>query len=427
MIPGAFPQSPSSAGLNFGSALGGRSLSVLSGSKLNSPSWIRRRPSDTGRESIPTQAISPTPNLRRPGDTSCIVSCPPSTQRHVAGTTANVPEENLRPRCELFDGDPAVERSVNMGLPSTRSLSDLPRKPGASPNGHATQPHDEQEDSSPSRTTIKTARSVHDKLCKELKAKLTSKVSEGVIYVLRDMNGEGNYYKIGKTARDYKTRVEEHEKDCGYTPEVVYVSDQVIKNCGRLERLIHVDLDDHRLPWLCDRHQKAGERTSKLHDEWFAVTEEMAIETVKRWECFMQQQNPYAWDGNLSIVWRYLLETKSPAVQDIRSLSHEARRKQWTEILTPPTATDYIYAYQSYACNILKVVHGVALKTRLYLQMFFWQFLSILYGLSMLVLCRNLATFSAFAVVLGCASVTVLSKVKLLPSQKRPRTPARTP
>jgi len=64
----------------------------------------------------------------------------------------------------------------------------------------------------------------------------------------------------------------------------------------------------------CSRRDKAGEKTSALHGEWFAITEEMAIQTVKRWECFMQQQNPYAWDGNLSIVWRYLVEQKSPAV-----------------------------------------------------------------------------------------------------------------
>jgi hypothetical protein len=214
----------------------------------------------------------------------------------------------------------------------------------------------------------------------------------------------------------FRDRIVEHERGCNFTADVVHVSDHEIGNCARLEKLVHLDLESHCTPLQCDRHNSA-------HKEWFQVTEEMAIGTVKRWEKFMHQEKPYGWNRQLTIVWEYLLETRSPASLDVRTLTHDARREHWEKILAPPTTDEYLQAYRAHIQILLKNLHRIIFGTWLYVQKFFWPISTLIYGMITLVLVRNLLAFYAFVFVLGCASVNIMSHVPLTSPKRRPRTP----
>jgi hypothetical protein len=274
---------------------------------------------------------------------------------------------------------------------------------------------------SPSRSST-TPRSIHDKLCEELQKQLTPSDTTGVMYVLFDPRCKEAGYKIGWTIRAYAERIKEHNRDCGYTPEVVHVSGHAIKYCGRLERLVHIDLKHHCQPRHCDKHKDS---TMKRHQEWFNITEDMAVQTVKRWEGLMRREQPYGWNRRLKPVWRHLLERKSPVSPNVRDFTHEARREQWTHILAPPTITDYLEAYSSASGRAVRSVFNAVSCTWMYLYTFFWQLSTILYSMATLVWFRNVVAFSAFAFFLACAAVAVLAHVKLHSPRRRPRTPTK--
>jgi hypothetical protein len=230
-------------------------------------------------------------------------------------------------------------------------------------------------------------------------------------------------YKIGMTKRDYETRRKEHERDCNFVPDVIYASGYV-EYCGRLEKLVHTDLEDYRVPQQCDNHQHAdATKEIKAHTEWFQVTEEMAVGTVKKWEKFLQQEKPYSWDRRLKIVWRHLLEARSPACLDVRTFTHDTRREHWETILAPPTTPEYLQAYRAHTQILLLRLHRIASCLWMYISEFFWPFSTLIYGMITLAVVQNLLAFYAFVFVLGCASVRVLSYVPLGSSKGRPKSP----
>ncbi|XP_014553055.1 hypothetical protein COCVIDRAFT_77142, partial [Bipolaris victoriae FI3] len=251
--------------------------------------------------------------------------------------------------------------------------------------------------------TQETARLTHAKLCNRIRTKLSDDDRiKGVIYVFRHPTSDGSVWKIGTTKRLYNERFDEHKNCCKFEPDPFHVSAQEIQNCNLLEKLIHMD--------LCYqvRYRSCTNRT-KGHDEWFEVSEYMAVETVKKWERFIHEGKPYDSQGNLNVVWSYVLEQRSPAALNVRDMSHDARHEQWADILAPPTYSDYVYAYSAYARSELKATYD-------WVYMFFWQLLTILYSLHALALCRNRPAFYALVFVLGCA---VLPSFRLQSTEKQ--------
>lgn len=192
---------------------------------------------------------------------------------------------------------------------------------------------------------------------------------------------------------------------------------------GRLERLIKQDLAHARKPRAC-----AAKAPVEGHREWFVVSRETALATVQQWERFMQHETPYSWTGNLSIVWSYVLEQRSPHPHSLATqhLSHQCRREHWAAILAPPTFGEWWNAYWAYASMLLRVTRNCAAKICACVYMFFWQIVVVLYGLYTLFLCQTRGALAVFILVLGCASVTVLVRVPPHDSQgKRLWTPPR--
>ncbi|EMD64694.1 hypothetical protein COCSADRAFT_59999, partial [Bipolaris sorokiniana ND90Pr] len=251
--------------------------------------------------------------------------------------------------------------------------------------------------------TPETARITHDKLCSRIRTKLSEHDrKKGFIYVFRDENRKEDVWKIGVTERVYNERMEEHINCCKLKPVVAHVSAQVIQNCNLLERLIHRDL-------CYEVRYRSCPNKTKGHNEWFAVSKDMAVETAKKWERFIHEGKPYDSQGNLNVVWSYVLEQRSPAALDVHNMSHDARHEQWAAILAPPTYSDYFHAYLAYARSELKATYD-------WVYMFFWQLSTILYSLHTLALCKNRPAFYALVFVLGCA---VLPNFRLQSTEKQ--------
>lgn len=271
----------------------------------------------------------------------------------------------------------------------------------------------------------KTARSVHEDLRSKITETLTPSDTQGVVYILCDPKRRHLGFKIGSTTRaTYDARIKEHERGCEFKPEVVHVSQHEVQFCLRVEKLAQTDLSDHCKPWPC-KHKGTNTMSGyTMHGEWFIVSKEMAIQTVKRWENFMIWESPYTWDGQLTHVWTYLLTKRQLTFSTLDSTpdAHNARRMQWNTVLAPPATGDYVQAYWQSIVGKAKEVRAIVSGYLQHMQTFFWQLISLLYGMVTLVICRNTVAISAFFVVLLCAGVSVQPHFKqVTPKQGTPK------
>ncbi|USP73607.1 hypothetical protein yc1106_00881 [Curvularia clavata] len=229
----------------------------------------------------------------------------------------------------------------------------------------------------------------------------------GKIYVYRDPNSEDSVYKVGTTIRPLDERMGEHKRCCSFEPKVLHESGRDINNSVRLEELIKWAFSDQRMLRPCPKRIGG-------HNEWFAADKENIIETVKKLEDFMDHEQPYDAQGNLSIIWRYLLRNRSPNANGVRKLCAQTRNPQWAAIFASPTYKEYAYAYLSHAGSELGRFRGWKPES-------YWQLSTVVYSLWTLALSRNVVAFYALIIVLACAGNTLLPKSasQSLKSKKR--------
>ncbi|KAL6155266.1 hypothetical protein ACJBU6_06858 [Exserohilum turcicum] len=340
----------------------------------------------------------------------------PRRRPHVkANQDANIAQGNPSTTRESSNGRPASKpraipassdtRSESISEEPASSNSTMPTGPSTCPETPGFQSNDNEQRSSPRPTLSETPRGTHDMLREILRTALSPRDKKGVIYIVRDPQNPSAGYKIGKTTRCVMHRIKEHQECCNFTPDVIH------------------DLAHARKPRAC-----AAKAPVEGHREWFVVSRETALATVQQWERFMQHETPYSWTGNLSIVWSYVLEQRSPHPHSLATqhLSHQCRREHWAAILAPPTFGEWWNAYWAYASMLLRVTRNCAAKICACVYMFFWQIVVVLYGLYTLFLCQTRGALAVFILVLGCASVTVLVRVPPHDSQgKRLWTPPR--
>ncbi|KAL1595192.1 hypothetical protein SLS60_009880 [Paraconiothyrium brasiliense] len=116
----------------------------------------------------------------------------------------------------------------------------------------------------------------------------------------RDRAEPEQWVKIGIT-QDIKERMDDLIKQCGMTDLAECGDDRLHKKpmlmptLRRVEALCHKELENFKRPLDCNL---TDTKCNTVHREWFNVTEEAAIRTVKRWLKFFDQ-SPYTKSGVL--------------------------------------------------------------------------------------------------------------------------------
>jgi hypothetical protein len=247
-------------------------------------------------------------------------------------------------------------------------------------------------------TSTPSPRIIDSKLREKLKESLNFSDTTGVLYVYGHPKQPDWGFKIGSTKRaDYQTRLDEHRRHCGFVPRIVHVSGD-ISWCVRAEMLVGLDLADRR------RHRECEMNSGLMHREWFQVSEELAKETVDRWERLMNEQSPYGWTKRLSPLWNWLMKTRTSQLSIHNSKAgHDARRRQWDTVLLPPTQPEILAFSTQVLLGILRDSYDLLVRAWTYGTTFFWQTLALAYGFVSFVAFRNTLASSAFALLLVCA------------------------
>ncbi|EOA83767.1 uncharacterized protein SETTUDRAFT_32796 [Exserohilum turcica Et28A] len=323
--------------------------------------WPQPSSPDTNSESDMELAPSPTPPNR------------PRRRPHVkANQDANIAQGNPSTTRESSNGRPASKpraipassdtRSESISEEPASSNSTMPTGPSTCPETPGFQSNDNEQRSSPRPTLSETPRGTHDMLREILRTALSPRDKKGVIYIVRDPQNPSAGYKIGKTTRCVMHRIKEHQECCNFTPDVIHVSTtDIFRTTGAWK-------GSSSRTW----HTRASR--GQGHREWFVVSRETALATVQQWERFMQHETPYSWTGNLSIVWSYVLEQRSPHPHSLATqhLSHQCRREHWAAILAPPTFGEWWNAYWAYASMLLRVTRNCAAKICAYCRGAVW-------------------------------------------------------
>jgi hypothetical protein len=140
----------------------------------------------------------------------------------------------------------------------------------------------------------------------------------GMIYIFW-YQGNFGHLKIGLT-NDLDERLRAWEK-CGKPLDVHFPlaeDDKLpVQHIYRVERLIHTELKEHRLKEECLA-------CNKTHTEWFRVSNEAAVNAVRKWMGWMRK-HPYACktmeDGK--IEWRLDTEERVGTIADLCTPSTE--------------------------------------------------------------------------------------------------------
>ncbi|KAI6830033.1 hypothetical protein KC340_g8331 [Hortaea werneckii] len=162
----------------------------------------------------------------------------------------------------------------------------------------------------------------------------------GSVYVVRDPKLE--LVKIGFTTGSVHERVRRIASQCRAASQRWQIehdaSDTPIFAYRRLEKLVHRDLAPHRWFFLCkcgstrDNPNRVTE-----HQEWFDVSPEIAIKTIKLWRRFLLQ-GPYGaprqyTDMPLEGPWIDRIKKYKEADCNEKHEDHETRLGRWRTLL----------------------------------------------------------------------------------------------
>ncbi|KAH7088983.1 T5orf172 domain-containing protein [Paraphoma chrysanthemicola] len=140
----------------------------------------------------------------------------------------------------------------------------------------------------PKRTQkMSVAEALQEEIIKPLK---TSAQKDGFIYVFWE-EAQFGMVKIGRT-NNLERRLKEWNRDCQLTLKYHPASQRgelaEIPHVNRIERLIHIELKEHRRQRYC-------QRCEKRHQEWFEVNEPLVTKVFNKWRNWIMQK-PYAFD-----------------------------------------------------------------------------------------------------------------------------------
>lgn len=171
---------------------------------------------------------------------------------------------------------------------------------------------------------------------------ITGKPShEGLLYVFQVAGSK--LFKIGRTAQRLPTRKAAISNNCQLDLLVVSQS-PIFKYLKRAESLAHTELSNFV------RHPGCHHPT---HKEYFRVSEEVAVRTMKRWAKFLSQ-SPYDSKGFLKDFWNDRLRRLPPPPERETVDDHDARHKRWEKFVSPSHLDHGLYWWRLAKPTLLK-------------------------------------------------------------------------
>ena len=140
--------------------------------------------------------------------------------------------------------------------------------------------------------------------------------------------GQQPWVKIG-IAADVNARIAQIKRSCGIS-DLEQVDDREDVSHPwyyKVEELAHSELANFKQELRC-------EKCETVHREWFAVPENVALQTVQRWRRFIRM-DPYDENGLLKDQWSKMLVLANMMMpgKEEEPDDHELRNERWNRWL----------------------------------------------------------------------------------------------
>lgn len=171
---------------------------------------------------------------------------------------------------------------------------------------------------------------------------LKTDADNGWIYILRSAVHPG-LVKIGRTTQAISDRQRQIKRCAGRGLEAIDVDDYFrVSNHTRVEKLIRAELWNHERKFPCD----ACNSTTRMHGEWFEISEVKASEVVRRWKRWMYT-DPYS-DGQLRPHEVLRIDQYAGDSRVMESMiSENGQTWRWEEFMsTPKSYFRYLWLHQ---------------------------------------------------------------------------------
>ncbi|KAK5675457.1 hypothetical protein LTS10_011899 [Elasticomyces elasticus] len=157
----------------------------------------------------------------------------------------------------------------------------------------------------------------------------------GWVYIVRDP--ELGLVKIGYTQGPIHTRLRTIANRCKATFEdwvLVHDLHRVPVDAFKLlEKLVHADLAPHRYYFrcACKQKEKDGKIVYTKHQEWFNVTDKIAVDTLQLWRDFLLEE-PFDFEEQKPVLqkeWHLRLDSCKVPLDVETHDEHEMRLQRW--------------------------------------------------------------------------------------------------
>lgn len=187
----------------------------------------------------------------------------------------------------------------------------------------------------------------------------------GWLYVVRDPELE--LIKIGFTKQvppkhrpPGQQRFRRFKSECKLSSDAELIEDddkEGVILCKHLEDLVHEDLRPHRIYFDCECGLVRGRHLTE-HHEWYDITTEVALDTVKLWREFIRR-DPYGLISNgskhrLQDYWLERLNHRPVAAADEKHEHHARRLERWRTILQTQSSQTFGPAVPASKLNIIE-------------------------------------------------------------------------
>ena len=186
----------------------------------------------------------------------------------------------------------------------------------------------------------------------------------GWVYAIRDP--ELDLIKIGfTTAERPETRLKRLRSSCKLPVAAKIVEDPdrvAVLAFKRLEELVHADLAPHRWYFDCECGLQRGKCLYPTeHHEWYELSDDVALQTVRLWRDFIAQ-DPYGSlelnrESQLQAIWAKRIEGRNGVSEEETHADHGTRLTRWKTMFQNPSEV-VPYPTAASSSTQLSVVEG---------------------------------------------------------------------
>lgn len=177
----------------------------------------------------------------------------------------------------------------------------------------------------------------------------------GYVYVIKNTNHPENFYKIGKTNRNFKSRLDDFNNTSGELYFFEKIRVWLVNECSKLEKLLHLEFEKQRIrkEFFCIELAKIDETVLKVFNDKtknIEICDEKSFDEIKNLK-IQKIIKKYKLKGFTKWIVINFVNEKSTGIYDlVNDIVKDLENKKWP-IYSEKYLDYYEYLDNKHACS----------------------------------------------------------------------------